>query len=545
MKTGSLIKKIISVLCIGQVLMFAGVRDVSASCADDVYAGANDLVKDAIEKIRSGSDTQASDSSFSMEIEPVIERDLSGVFLQGIYFDDISMGGKTYDEAVELIRDKIRSMSDTNINFNSIGDNKVNVTAAELGLDWSDTGTVADALYVGRSGNIVTRYNERKDLEHEKTVYPINPEFDKDIITSIVAEQGKLHNIEGQDAKLSKENGSFVVTPGTKGEKIDVSASVSRIMSALDNFNGNDMTIDLCIIEDVPKATAEDLEKIHDLLGSYKTSFKTSSADRSGNVRNGTRLVNGTVMLPGDSFSMYNTVSPFTEENGYFLAGSYLNGMVVESLGGGICQVSSTLYNAVLRAELQVDERHNHSMIVSYVNLSSDAAISGTSKDFKFTNNSANPIYIEGFTTDDKQVVFNIYGVETRPENRKVEYESEQISETVPEGEKIIADPGAPIGSISTQSAHTGYVGKLWKVVYVDGKETERTEVNKSTYQPTPKTATVGTASDNPAAQAMIQEAIATGSIDAVKATIGELNAAAQAAAAAAEAFGFVAEPEQ
>ena len=229
---------------------------------------------------------------------------------------------------------------------------------------------------------------------------------------------------------------------------------------------------------------------------------------------------------------MYNTVSPFTEENGYFLAGSYLNGMVVESLGGGICQVSSTLYNAVLRAELEVDERHNHSMIVSYVDLSSDAAISGTSKDFKFTNNKDFPIYIEGITTGDKQVIFNIYGVEERPDNRKVSFESEKLSETVPEGEKIIADPGAPIGSITTQSAHTGYTGKLWKIVTVDGKETERTEVNRSTYLPTPKTATVGTASDNPTAQAMVQSAIATGSIDNVKATIAELNAAAAAAAA-------------
>jgi hypothetical protein len=207
--------------------------------------------------------------------------------------------------------------------------------------------------------------------------------------------------------------------------------------------------------------------------------------------------------------------------------------MVVESLGGGICQVSSTLYNAVLRAELQVDERHNHSMIVSYVNLSSDAAISGTSKDFKFTNNSEYPIYIEGITTSDKQIIFNIYGVETRPENRKVSFESEQLSETIPEGDKIIADPSAPLGSITTQSAHTGYTGKLWKIVTVDGKETERTEINKSTYLPTPRTATVGTATDNPTALAMIQSAIATGSIDTVKATIGELTAAAQAAAAA------------
>ena len=513
-------------------VLVSGTKSVPAYSGDDVFAGASGLVKDAIEVIRNGSSAETGSSSFDMEIEPSIERDLSGTIMEGIYVDDINLSGKTYDEAVKLIKDKVRSMSDAVITLNSIGDHKVEASATQLGLKWDDTNTIADALYVGRSGSIVERYKERKDLEHNKKVYPLNVEFDRDTVTNIVTEQGNLYNVEAKNATLSKSDGDFHVTPGTKGEKIDVNASVSRIMSNLDNFKGSDMSIDLVVIEDIPKASAEDLEKIHDVIGSFKTSFKTSSADRSGNVRNGTRLVNGTILLPGDSFSMYKTVSPFTEENGYFLAGSYLNGMVVESLGGGICQVSSTLYNAVLRAELQVDERHNHSMIVSYVDLSSDAAISGTSKDFKFTNNSENPIYIEGITTEDKQIIFNIYGVETRPENRKVTFESEKLSETVPEGDKIIADPSAPIGSITTQSAHTGYTGKLWKIVTVDGKETERTEVNKSTYQPTPRTATVGVASDNPAAQAMIQSAIATGSIDAVKATIGELNAAAAAAAA-------------
>ena len=263
--------------------------------------------------------------------------------MEGIYVDDINLSGKTYDEAVKLIREKVRSMSQAAITLNSIGDNSVNVTAAQLGIRWDDTNMVADALYVGRSGNIVERYKQRKDLQHEKKVYPLNLEFDKDTVTAIVTDQGEKYNVEAVNATLSKTDGKFVVNPGTTGEKIDVNASVSRIMSSLDNFTGQDMTIDMCVIEDVPKASAEDLEKIHDVIGSFKTSFKTSSADRSGNVRNGTRLVNGTVLLPGDRFSMYETVSPFTEENGYYLAGSYLNGMVVESLGGGICQVSSTL----------------------------------------------------------------------------------------------------------------------------------------------------------------------------------------------------------
>ena len=536
---GRVVKKsILTVLAAGFMFGQNG-RYVYAFSGDDVFAGATGLVKEAFEKIQNGPQDEDLGESFNMEIEPMVERDLSGTIMNGIYFDDINMSGKTYDEAVKLIRDKVKSMSTANITLNSIGGNSVSATAQDLGLTWDDTNLVADALYVGRSGNIVERYKERKDLEHDKKVYPINVEFDRETVEAIVNEQGELYNVEATDATLSKADGDFVVTPGTKGEKIDANASVSRIMSALDNFTGSDLTIDMVVVEDIPKATAEDLEKIHDVIGRYKTSFKTSNADRSGNVRNGTRLVNGTVLLPGESFSMYQTVSPFTEENGYYLAGSYLNGMVVESLGGGICQVSSTLYNAVLRAELQVDERHNHSMIVSYVDLSSDAAISGTSKDFKFTNNTENPIYIEGITTEDKQVVFTIYGVETRPSNRVVSYESEKISETVPEGDKIIADPSLPLGSITTQSAHTGYVGKLWKVVTVDGKETERVEVNKSTYLPTPRTATVGTATDNPAALAMVQAAIASGSIDTVKATVGELNSAAQAAAAAAEAFGL------
>ena len=536
---GRIVKKsILTVLAAGFVLAASG-KYVYAFSGDNVFAGATGLIKDAFEKVQNGPGDEDLSASFNMEIEPMVERDLSGTIMNGIYFDDIDMSGKTYDEAVKLIRDKVRSMSEANITLNSIGGNSVSVTAQELGLAWDDTNLVADALYVGRSGNIVERYKERKDLEHDRKVYPINVEFDRAAVEAIVNEQGDRYNVEAKNATLSKADGDFVVTPGTKGEKIDANASVSRIMSNLDNFTGSDLTIDMVVVEDIPKATAEDLEKIHDVIGRYKTSFKTSNADRSGNVRNGTRLVNGTVLLPGDSFSMYQTVSPFTEENGYYLAGSYLNGMVVESLGGGICQVSSTLYNAVLRAELQVDERHNHSMIVSYVDLSSDAAISGTSKDFKFTNNTEYPIYIEGITTEDKQVVFTIYGVETRPSNREVSYESEKISETVPEGDKIIADPSLPLGSISTQSAHTGYVGKLWKIVKVDGKETERVEVNKSTYLPTPRTATVGTATDNPAALAMVQAAIASGSIDTVKATVGELNSAAEAAAAAAEAFGL------
>lgn len=531
MNFGGILKKSFTVVALAALFEVSlGSSCVTATTLDDLSAGAATLVTQAIDKIKNSDNGDIQSNDFYMEIEPTVERDLSGVIMPGIYIDDIDLSGKTYEEAVKLVKDKISSMSEANLVINSIDDHKVKVTAADIGIGWDDEDTIAEALYVGRSGNIIERYKERKDLEHEKRVYPLRVSFDKELITQIVDEQGKMYNVEAENATISKADGDFTIIPGTTGKKIDVNASVSRIMSKLDDFNGSDMMVDLKITEDVPKASVEELEKIHDVLGTYTTSFSSSGSDRSGNVRNGTSLVDGTILMPGEQFSMYKTVSPFTEENGYYLAGSYLNGMVVESLGGGICQVSSTLYNAVLRAELQVDERFNHSMIVNYVDLSSDAAISGTSKDFKFTNNSEHPIYIEGYTTEDKRVVFNVYGVETRPENREVSFESVKISETVPEGEKIVADPSLPFGSITTQSAHTGYVGELWKVVKVDGKQTERVQINKSNYQPTPKTATVGTATDNPTALALLQAAIASGNIDTVKATVSELNAMAAAA---------------
>ena len=122
-------------------------------------------------------------------------------------------------------------------------------------------------------------------------------------------------------------------------------------------------------------------------------------------MANGCSLINGTTLYPGEEFSTYKTVSPFSVANGYYMAGSYVSGKVVDSLGGGICQVSTTLYNAVLLAELEVTERYNHSMIVGYVDPSADAAIAESSgKDFKFVNNTDAPIYIEGYTHDKQRV---------------------------------------------------------------------------------------------------------------------------------------------
>ena len=195
--------------------------------------------------------------------------------------------------------------------------------------------------------------------------------------------------------------------------------------------------------------------------------------------------------------SVYDKVAPFNAENGYRLAGSYENGTTVQTYGGGICQVSTTLYNAVLRAELEVTERQNHSMTVHYVELSEDAAIAGTEKDLKFKNNLDNPVYIEGKTTG-SSITFTIYGKEYRDKNRSIEFVSETTSTNGP-SEKRVNDSSLEEGkTVVESSGRTGYTAKLWKVIYENGKETDRVQVNSSTYMSVPKVVRVGTKKPEP-----------------------------------------------
>lgn len=459
------------------------------------------------------------------------------VIHKGVYLENIDVSGMTTEEARETAKQYVETLKGNTIHLKAVDDGEITVTAGELGIAWANPEVVDTACALGKEGNIVQRYKAERDLEHENQVFPIELSFDKEVLKTIISEKSEPFNKECIEATLMRDGDGFTVQEGQAGTVVDVDASVDTVYSYLtEEWNREECEIALNVEVDEPKASKEDLEQVKDVLGTFTTSYKTSGTSRSGNVANGCSLVNGTTLFPGEEFSMYETVSPFSEENGYYMAGSYLNGMVVDSLGGGICQVSTTLYNAVLKAELEVTERHNHSMIVSYVDPSADAAIAESSgKDFKFVNNTDYPIYIEGHTAD-KQITFTIYGVETRPDNRSVSYESEVLEKTAPDTETIIASSSQPIGFIDVQSAHIGYKAQLWKVVKENGVEISREQVNSSTYKMVPRTATVGTASSDPEAVAAINAAIATGSIDHVKAVAGAIVAANQQVAAQVQA---------
>ena len=463
-----------------------------------------------------------------------------GKIVTGIYVEDIDLSGLTEDEAEKKIEDYVATFGDARITLHAPEEGEISASAAELGLKWGNHEILDEALSFGRDGDILQCYKELRDLEYANKVYRVSFDFDKNKIRSLIEENAEQYDQEAVNATLKKTENGFEVTEGQTGRVVDRDGTTELVYDYLTgDWDGGACDLDMQVETSDPQGTTEDLEKVKDVLGTFTTSYSTSGGDRSANVANGCNLINGCTIYPGEEFSAYEAVAPFTVDNGYHMAGSYLNGQVVDSLGGGICQVSTTLYNAVLQAELEVTERYNHSMIVTYVDPSADAAIAESSgKDFKFKNNLDYPIYIEGYTTPDKQITFTIYGVETRDSGREVVYESEVLEKSVPDTEIIYTDASQPVGYCSVQSAHIGYKARLWKVVKENGVEVSREQVNSSNYMKAPRSATVGVATEDPGAYNAIMAAIASGSVDQVKAVAGAYRggdpAAIQAASDAA-----------
>lgn len=472
---------------------------------------------------------------FICALQPVEAR-VSDRIEDGIYIGSINISGMSQEEAGQAVQAYIDSLKERALTLQMAENNQVPVTVGELGLTWSNPEVVKEAAALGKKGNVVQRYKALQDLKNENKVFELTYDLDKELIRQVLIDKCGAFNVEAQNATLIKTAAGFSVTPGQTGYVIDEDASIERIYHYLINeWNYEDSAIELVIAVDEPKGSEEELARVKDVLGTFTTNFRTSGASRTGNITNGCDLISGTTVYPGDEFSMYEIVAPFTADNGYFMAGSYLNGKVVDSLGGGICQVSTTLYNAVLLSELEVTERHNHSMIVSYVEPSADAAIAESAgKDFKFVNNKEYPIYIDGYVQD-KNITFTIYGAETRPSNRQVTYESKVLSVNRPESDVIHTDPAIPLGQVVTESAHIGYKAELWKVVTEDGQEVSREQINSSSYKMVPRTATVGLSTNDVNAYNEMLAAVATNNIDHVKNVAAALAQAATPDAPAPE----------
>ena len=399
---------------------------------------------------------------------------------------------------------------------------EVKVILEALSFTFEDLDKTVDAAYdYGRTGTLWERMQRLRALKKEPHTVEAGYTVDDAALNGILSGYCDTIAPHAQDAKVSRdEDGTFVITDEVVGKKVDTEASKETFFTELNgNWGHQNLTCEVCLVEEQPKVFASDFDGFEDCLGSYSTN--AGSGDRWYNLKAGMEHINGTVLQPGEEFSVHDATAPYDEEHGYRQAGSYENGQVVQTYGGGICQVSSTLYNAVLYAELEVVQRSPHSMKVAYVDPSRDAAIAGDSKDFVFKNNYDSPIFIYGEIDDDNQLTFAIFGKETRAENRTIDFTTETISTTDP-GVTYKCNSELYLGGMQTvTTAHQGMEVILYKHIYIDGEETEKVQENYSLYKCIDRVIEVGTKTDNATKAAAVKAAVATQDLAKIRAAIG------------------------
>lgn len=494
---------------------------VPVGASEDVPSEDSETISEDAEE--SGEDEGASSGSAPAALQgDCLRIPADAAILHGVSIGGIDVSGMHRDEAEAVVEAQAEALGDATLTI-SAGGGSLSAPVRDLGFSWKNKDVVDQAVSLGNAGNILERYKSRKEIAGIGKSYLIERTFNDEAVSSLVEDLADEVYTPSKPYGLSfNDNYELYVTDGANGFRIMTRESINRLMLYLDTgwVSGNP-SLEMITETIEPSGDREALGKVHDLLGSAETDYSSSSSARAQNIHNGVELISGKIVYPGDSFSMLDEVIPFSEENGYALAPSYAEGSVVDTYGGGICQVSTTLYMALIRAELQIDMRCAHSMIVNYVVPAMDAAISQEGgKDLRFTNNLDYPIYIYGSAWDGNLFV-GIYGVEERPENRSVSYRSETTKET-PIGTKIVGDLSKPMGEVSiSSSGHTGLEARLWKDVTVDG-ETTSTDFNYSNYAMSPLTYVVGCKTSSQSALDAVESAIATNNINRVYSVLND-----------------------
>lgn len=444
----------------------------------------------------------------------------SEVISDGVFIGDMDVGGKTPQEAETLVREQVSQLSSVMITL-QMGDDQVSATLGQLGLTWENTDLIEEISKMGTTGNIMRRYKEKKDLQNQNVHYDIKYTVDEESERKFV-QMCSAFNSDPVDGTVHMgDDGMLYVEGGTDGLTLKEEATLGTLNEYIAEWKMENIVIPVEVTRTPPVINAETVDEMNHVLGTATTDYSSSSAARAQNIETGVSKIDGTLLMPGEGFSVTAAVVPFTAENGYEPAPSYESGQVVDTYGGGMCQVSTTLYNALLKAELEIDERSNHTMTVSYVDPSKDAAIAEGLMDLVFTNNLDSPIYIAG-SAYYGTLTFSVYGKETRPANRTLEFVSEVTGRTDPSTNiRLVARSDQSAGYIAqTQSPHEGLSAVLWKNIYIDGNLTDTVQVNSSYYEATPAIYEVGVSTSNSLLASALNTAIAQNNLQQVQAVL-------------------------
>ena len=413
---------------------------------------------------------------------------------QGIYIDDVHVGGMTREEAVravENVNEKTDAAFDLVV---SIGNENWHVNSERVPVSRNVREMVDKAWAQGRSnqdsmrGSGKTLFQERVDqvsrLRSYPMIYATKQDYDHQALRELT--DGIVNYVNRDPVNSTVQSfdfntKTFTFSEDRPGARINPEDFYSRLTTLLDN-GVTQMTVRVEPEKVEAEMTKAELMNRFGLISEYTTTT-TNNKNRNTNIQLSAAAINGRTVLAGDIFSFNGTTGERTAEKGYREAAAISGGQSRDEIGGGVCQTSSTLFNAVARADLEIIERNPHAWPSNYVEKGFDATVNWPGLDFKFRNNTEWPVFIvAGY--NNRKVTVSIYGM-TLGSGVRIDLESE-VTRTFakPTGTNYVINTSLPSGvSKKTVNAREGYEVQTWKVWYQGNRETKREILFTTTYK--------------------------------------------------------------
>ena len=400
---------------------------------------------------------------------------------------DVGREGNIFQENFEILKTWYKNV---NINIEVTIDNDMIDQIAQNINNSIDGAVVQPSYYVENdnskliitSGKEGVKVDEKKLLEEIYKVLDENTDDEQKIEIPVVQDIPEKINIEKIHDEIYKEvkdayytKDPFTIHPEENGIDFDVEAAKAMLQEEKPEYE-----IALKITK--PKKTVKDIgtEAFPDLLATFSTKYQASNVSRTTNLKLASNKINGTVILPNEEFSYNKVVGERTISAGYKMAATYSNGQVVDGLGGGICQISSTLYDAVVMANLNVTTRRNHQFVTSYVPAGKDATVVWGAQDFKFVNSRKYPVRIVA-TVEGGVATVQIWGIKEEVEYN-ISIETKKVA-TIEYTTQYVQDASLPVGQQKViQAGNNGRKVEAYKVTKLNGQVVSTTLLSRDTY---------------------------------------------------------------
>lgn len=412
-------------------------------------------------------------------------------FYSGTQVNGVDVSGMTVEEVSNVISTKMIDARDEIKITLKYGDKTWEWIGADFEVNNEILPEVEKVFAYGRDGNIFERRNTIKEIKSAGYNVTIPYTYVLGGIDEKLADVASEIDVEAKSAEVHFDPSNeeiFVYESEVVGKKVDVDALKTRIAKAFET--SLQIVVDVPVVESEPDITVEELKKDIALRSTFETSIATSKADRKHNVKRALNSFNGMIVQPEEEVSFNTITGSRTAENGYKKANVILNGVYVEGTGGGVCQASTTLYNALILSDLEILEVNPHSLPPSYVPLAFDAMVSEGYSDLIFKNNTDKPIYIRTYG-DNSTVGVEIYG-KPFPEGFKIERKAEFVGVLNHPGDRIVKDTEKQYADKVTYEGEylrlkypqEGYHSKAYLMYYQDGELVEEKLIRDEKYLP-------------------------------------------------------------